>query len=162
MTGQNARWAEGMEWTMRYLNKHGLKKGSSFEVRVKYADDVEFKGKVGNKIDRKTDLQVCPNGPKVGGCTYFEFKSVSEVPPPPFNDQFVKDLLNGDVKKLNQLKWVFDGKKFPEGYDFKGKMKEAIRKMDMPKEALEKFGARTEDELKTEIINNFDNIFQVK
>ena len=58
MTSQNARWAEGMEWTMRYLNKHGLKKGSSFEVRVKYADDVEFKGKVGNKIERKTDLQV--------------------------------------------------------------------------------------------------------
>jgi len=76
MTGKNAGWAEGMEWTMRYLNKHGLKKGSSFEVSVKYADDVEFKGKVGNKIERKTDLQVCPNGPEVGGCTCFEFKSV--------------------------------------------------------------------------------------
>lgn len=56
MASQNARWAEGMEWTMRYLNKYGLKKGSSFEVKVKYADDVEFKGKVGNKIERKTDL----------------------------------------------------------------------------------------------------------
>ena len=98
----------------------------------------------------------------MGGCTYFEFKSVSKVPPPPFNDQFVKDLLNGDVKKLNQLKWVFDSKKFPEGYDFKGKMKKAIEKMDMPKEALKKFGARTEDELKNDIIKNFDNIFQVK
>ena len=32
-----------------------------------------------------------------------------EVPPPPFNDQFVKDLLNGDVKKLSLLKW----KKYP-------------------------------------------------
>ena len=105
---------------------------------------------------------MCPNGRVVGGCTYFEFKSVKEVPPPPFNDQFAKDLLNDDVTNLSQLKWVFDGKKFPEGYDFKGKMKKAIEKMDMPKEALKKFGARTEDELKTAIINNFDNIFQVK
>ena len=109
MTSQKAGWAEGMEWTMRYLNKHGLKKGSSFEVSVKYADDVEFKGKVGNKIERKTDLQVCPNGREVGGCTYFEFKSVKEVPPPNFNDQFVKDLLNDDVKDLSQIKW----KKYP-------------------------------------------------
>jgi hypothetical protein len=87
---------------------------------------------------------------------------VSEVPPPPFNDQFVKDLLNKDVEDLSHIKWIFDGKKFPEGYDFKGKMKKAIEKMDMPKEALEKFGARTEDELKNDIIKNFDNIFQVK
>ena len=110
MIGKNARWAEGMEWTIRYLNKHGLKKGSSFEVSVKYADDVEFKGKVGNKIKRETDLRVCPNGREVGGCTYFEFKSVREVPPPPFDDQFVKDLQNKDVKKLSLLKW----KKYPQ------------------------------------------------
>ena len=87
---------------------------------------------------------------------------MKEVPPNNFDEQFVKDLLNKDVEDLNQLKWVFDGKKFPEGYDFKGKMKKAIEKMDMPKEALKKFGARTEDELKNDIIKNFDNIFQVK
>ena len=85
-----------------------------------------------------------------------------EVPPPPFNDQFVKDLLNKDVEDLNQLKWVFDGKKFPEGYDFKGKMKKAIEKMDIPKEALKKFDKKSMDELKNDIIKNFDNIFQVK
>jgi hypothetical protein len=87
---------------------------------------------------------------------------VSEVPPPPFNDQFVKDLLNKDVKDLSHIKWIFDGKKFPEGYDFKGKMKEAIRKMDIPNEALEKFGRKSVNELKSDIIKNFDNIFQVK
>ena len=85
-----------------------------------------------------------------------------EVPPPNFNDKFVKDLLNDDVKDLSQLKWIFDGKKFPEGYDFKGKMEEAIRKMDMPKVALKKFGTESMDELKNDIIKNFDNIFQVK
>lgn len=28
-----------------------------------------------------------------------------EVPPPNFNDQFVKDLLNDEVKDLSQIKW---------------------------------------------------------
>jgi hypothetical protein len=87
---------------------------------------------------------------------------VKELPPLNFNDQFVKDLLNKDVKDLSQIKWIFDGKKFPEGYDFKGKMEEAIRKMDIPKEALKKFGTESMDELKNDIIKNFDNIFQVK
>lgn len=85
-----------------------------------------------------------------------------EVPPLNFNEQFAKDLLNDDVTNLNQLKWIFDGKKFPEGHDFKGKMKEAIRKMDIPNEALEKFGRKSVNELKSDIIKNFDNIFQVK
>ena len=74
----------------------------------------------------------------------------------------MKDLLNKDVERLNQLKWIFDGKKFPEGYDFKGKMEEAIEKMDIPSKALEKFGRKSVDELKSDIIKNFDNIFQVK
>jgi hypothetical protein len=87
---------------------------------------------------------------------------VKELPPPPFNDQFVKDLLNKDVEDLSHIKWIFDGKKFPEGYDFKGKMKKAIEKMDIPKEALKKFGKGSVDELKNDIIINFDNIFQVK
>ncbi|MEE0996397.1 MAG: hypothetical protein U0L74_03350 [Paludibacteraceae bacterium] len=87
---------------------------------------------------------------------------MKEVPPLNFNEQFVKDLLNEDVEKLSQIKWIFDGKKFPEGYDFKGKMKKAIEKMDIPNEALEKFGKESVDELKNDIIKNFDNIFQVK
>ena len=172
MKSQNARWAEGMEWTMRYLNKHGLKKGSSFEVRVKYADDVEFKGKVGNKIDRKTDLQVCPNGPEVGGCTYFEFKSVSEVPPKNFNDQFVKDLLNDDVKDLSHIKWIFDGKKIPAGSDFKKEMTNAIKavfKNSDNEDALKKAAKKilkntkaTKESLENAIIANFDEIFKLE
>jgi hypothetical protein len=85
-----------------------------------------------------------------------------EVPPLNFNEQFAKDLLIDEVTNLNQLKWIFDGKKFPEGYDFKGKMKKAIEKMDIPNEALEKFGKESVDEVKNDIIKNFDNIFQVK
>lgn len=120
---------------------------------------INFDGMVSK---RHADLQVSPNGPEVGDCTYFEFKSVKKLPPPNFNEQFAKDLLIDEVTKLNQIKWIFDGKKIPEGYNFKGKMEEAIRKMDIPSKALEKFGRKSVDELKSDIIKNFDNIFQVK
>ena len=145
---------------MRYLNKHGLKKGSSFEVRVKYADDVEFKGKVGNKIERHADLQVCPNGREVGGCTYFEFKSVKEVPPNNFNEQFVKDLLNEDVKKLSQIKWIFDRKKISKK-DLEA-LKNRIKTMDIPEKAAKNVGLETVDRLKAEIEKHFYEIFQVQ
>jgi hypothetical protein len=85
-----------------------------------------------------------------------------EVPPLNFNEQFAKDLLIDEVTNLNQIKWIFDGKKFPEGYNFKGKMEEAIEKMDIPNKALEKFKKRSAEALKNDIIKNFDNIFQVK
>lgn len=85
-----------------------------------------------------------------------------ELPPKNFNEQFAKDLLIDEVTNLNQIKWIFDGKKIPEGYDFKEKMKEAIEKMDIPNKALEKFKKRSAEALKNDIIKNFDNIFQVK
>lgn len=34
MTGKNAGWAEGMEWTMRYLNKYGLKKAQALRAEL--------------------------------------------------------------------------------------------------------------------------------
>ena len=85
---------------------------------------------------RHADLQVCPNGREVGGCTYFEFKSVKEVPPPNFNEQFVKDLLNDDVKKLSQIKWIFDGEKIKKA-DLEA-LKNRIKTLDIPDEAAKK------------------------
>jgi hypothetical protein len=127
---------------------------------------------------RHADLQVCPNGPKVGGCTYFEFKSVSEVPPKNFNDQFVKDLLNGDVKDLSQIKWIFDGKKIldgkkiPAGSDFKKEMTNAIKavfKNSDNEDALKKAAKKilkntkaTKESLENAIIANFDEIFKLE
>ena len=40
-----------------------------------------------------------------------EFKSVKDVPPANFLEQFGKDLKNTDVSDLSQIKWIFDGKK---------------------------------------------------
>ena len=40
-----------------------------------------------------------------------EFKSVKDVPPANFLEQFGKDLKNSEVSDLSQIKWIFDGKK---------------------------------------------------
>ena len=40
-----------------------------------------------------------------------EFKSVKDVPPANFLEQFSKDLKNSEVSDLSQIKWIFDGKK---------------------------------------------------
>ena len=130
---------------------------------------INFDGMVSK---RHADLQVCPNGREVGGCTYFEFKSVKEVPPPPFNDQFVKDLLNDDVEKLSQIKWIFDGKKIPAGSDFKKEMTNAIKavfKNSDNEDALKKAAKKilkntkaTKESLENAIIANFDEIFKLE
>jgi hypothetical protein len=85
---------------------------------------------------------------------------VKEVPPPNFNDQFVKDLLNDDVKKLSQIKWIFDGEKIKKA-DLEV-LKNRIKTLDIPPTASAKFNLNTIDELKKEIERNFDNIFQVQ
>lgn len=85
------------------------------------------------------------------------FKSVKDVPPTNFLEQFGKDLANPDVSDLSQLKWVFDGKKVPA--DFKSKMMEEIKKIDVDSDVCKKLGAKDKDKLITDINNSFDNIF---
>ena len=86
-----------------------------------------------------------------------EFKSVKDVPPANFLEQFGKDLKNTDVSDLSQIKWIFDGKKAPA--DFKEKMLEEIKKLNIPDDVIRKFKARDKNELENMITNNFDNIF---
>ena len=52
---------------------------------------------------RRVDVRV--------GNTFFEFKSVDNVPPNGFAVQFIKDMDLPEVSDLNQIKWWFDGKK---------------------------------------------------
>ena len=42
---------------------------------------------------------------------FYEFKSVKEVPPNGFVKQFINDLSRREVQSLEQIKWIFDGKK---------------------------------------------------
>ena len=92
---------EGAEWTLRYLANNadeftGASK-ISFEVLERLPD--------GRK--RIADMVVeYPNRSKV----YYEFKSVKNLPPKDFIQQFSGDLTRPNFN-TNNLKWVFDGKK---------------------------------------------------
>ena len=88
-----------------------------------------------------------------------EFKSVKDVPPANFLEQFGKDLKNTEVSDLSQIKWIFDGKKVLA--DFKGKMLEKIRKIVLTDDMATKLGKDNKEVLFEEILTNFDNIFIV-
>jgi hypothetical protein len=85
---------------------------------------------------------------------------VKEVPPLNFNEQFVKDLLNKDVKKLSQIKWIFDGEKISKK-DLEA-LKNRIKTLDIPEKAAKNVGLETVGELKGEIEKHFYEIFQVQ
>ena len=85
---------------------------------------------------------------------------MKEVPPNNFNEQFVKDLLNDDVKDLSHIKWIFDGKKIDKA-DLEA-LKNRIKTLDIPEKAAKNVGLETVDELKREIEKHFYEIFQVQ
>ena len=88
-----------------------------------------------------------------------EFKSVKDVPPANFLEQFSKDLKNSEVSALSQIKWIFNGKKAPA--DFKEKMLEEIKKILPTDDIATKLGKENKDVLFEEILTNFNNIFIV-
>ena len=87
---------------------------------------------------------------------------MKEVPPNNFNEQFVKDLLNDDVTKLSQIKWIFDGKKIDKAA--LEALKNRIDALDIPEPAWKKFGMSSakelKEKLKTDVI--FNDIFKVE
>lgn len=85
------------------------------------------------------------------------FKFVKDLPPDDFIEQFGKDLANSDVTNLEQLKWIFDGKKVPA--DFKSKMIEEIKKIPLTDDIARKMLIQDKQELFENIVKNFDNIF---
>jgi hypothetical protein len=100
---------------------------------------------------------------------YFEFKSVQNLPPSNFADQFIKDLNNPDITNLNQLKWMFDKAKYLKKAGnteatFVSDMKRAIDNLsDTSLEILlPKFGANSAIQLKNILKNNISQIFNLK
>ena len=86
-----------------------------------------------------------------------EFKSVKDVPPANFLEQFGKDLKNTEVSDLSQIKWIFDGKKVPA--NFKEKMLEEIKKYNIDPNVAEKLEFKNSQLLMNEIEKQFDKIF---
>ena len=74
-----------------------------------------------------------------------EFKSVKDVPPAYFLEQFGKDLKNSEVSDLSQIKWIFDGKKVTQQ-----QLTDAIKKAidELPKEVIDRWNLRNEQNRK--------------
>lgn len=146
----------GAEWTFRHLGEHP----EMYREKHLQFECVEHVGENGDKI-RYVDMKTVEKTTDATGKTtektiFYEFKSVKNIPPEHFFDQFGKDLLNNNVDELSQLKWIFDGKKVTQT-QLTEKMKEAIKEWDMPDAVLNKWGnlGYSKTKLKEEILNIF-------
>ena len=68
-------------------------------------------------------------------------------------------MANSKVTDLSQIRWIFDGKKVPA--DFKSKMMEEIKKIEVRDDVCKKFKMKDLGGLINEIGNEFDNIFLI-
>ena len=85
-----------------------------------------------------------------------EFKSVKDVPPGNFLEQFSKDLKNTNISDLSQIKWIFDGKKVTQD-ELTETMRKTIEDWNAPKDLVRKFRPIDEDVaiFKTDITSIF-------
>jgi hypothetical protein len=150
---KGSNFAEGAGWIQRYITSHI----NEFSGKTLIFESTE---KVGESI-RRVDVKM-PDG---NINRYFEFKSVSEVPPSYFAVQFVRDMQLSDVTDLGQLKWLFDGKKVTS---LDGKVDDfidALDAADIPQSVIDKFvpgTIKTKDALLEIIENRFNEIFQAR
>ena len=116
--------------------------------------------RVGETV-RRIDVKI-PDG---GKTKYLEFKSVSEIPPANFATQFVKDMQLSDVSNLDQIRWIFDGKKVSSLENNIDDFIDALDEVDIPQSTIDKLvpdSNKTKDALLEIIEGNFNNIFQLK
>ena len=149
---RGANFTEGAEWTVRYLvnRLNSFSSGKiAFEVTETWND-------AGNVIRRVDMIDETNSASKI----YYEFKSVQNVPPGKFGDQFIKDLSNPDVNSLDQLKWLFDGRKNPD--NFRDNMLDAIDELNLTEDLAEKFTQlRDIEQFRDAIKSEFDEIFEL-
>lgn len=82
------------------------------------------------------------------------------MPPTNFETQFINDLNNPEITDLSQLQWIFDVAKNPA--NFETAMKTAINGLQIPLTTAQRFGFGNVPNFKTNLINNFENIFSLK
>ncbi len=146
--GRDYNFRDGANWTLEYIGKNL----DDFSGKKLTFEDM-FKTDAGR---RYVDVSVTETS---GRKVLYEFKSVQEVPPNNFSEQFLKDLSNREVTSLDQIRWVFDGKKNPA--NFKQNMERAIDNMDtITKDLAEKFiGERNINKFKKTLKENLENVF---
>jgi hypothetical protein len=144
--------AVGERWIQRYIvNNIDEFKG----VTIKFEETM----KAGENV-RRVDV-VVGDIKKI----FYEFKSVSDVPPQHFAEQFIKDLNLDGLDDLYQIKWIFDGKKI-SSLD-KTKFLDELRKADISDDMIKKWASPliespTKQDLLKAINESFDKIFKIK
>ena len=141
-------YTAGAEWTVRYIGQNGREfagKKLRFEVNQE----------VGDKI-RRVDMVVETTNKGITKKIFYEFKSVKDVPPANFLEQFGKDLKNTEVSDLSQIKWIFDVKKVTQ-QKLTDAIKETIDKWKVPEDIKRKWlnPERTEEMFKDELLSIF-------
>ena len=148
-------WTEGAEWTLKNISSSVndfAGKSLKFEVYDKW-DDV-----TGTYI-RITDVVDETN---FAFKVLYEFKSVKNVPPGKFNEQFIKDLSNPEVTDLDQIRWLFDGRKSPP--NFTSNMTDAVNNLPLTDALAQKLlqdPLATIPDLRNEIIAQMGDIFKL-
>ena len=150
---KGGNFAEGAGWIQRYITSNV----NEFSGKTLIFESVEKAGETVRRVDVKM-----PDG---NITRYFEFKSVSEIPPTNFATQFVKDMQISDVSDLGQIKWLFDGKKVSSLENSVDDFINSLDEIDIPQSVINKFtpgSIKTKDALLDAIENRFNDIFKVK
>lgn len=141
----------GSEWVMRYVAENGAEL-SGRKLRFEVVETIEDESR---NLIRRIDVEDITSGG--GNQIFYEFKSVKNIPPVNFYEQFGKDLMLDDVTSLDQLKWIFDGRKISQA-ELAENMRKSIEKWDIPDNILEKWNLQELEKI-IEFKKNLINIF---
>ncbi|TWP29235.1 hypothetical protein ETU08_08095 [Apibacter muscae] len=159
---KGGNFAEGAQWVQRYM----VKNTQEFAGKtVAFEQTLSVSGNLRRRIDLITQI----DGELKS--TYYEFKSVQKVPPANFAEQFIKDLNLDGVSELNQLRWIFDGKKV-SSLEKKAFVEELLKRQDFLEnkkiqglfKSYYRLDEITQNQLKKLLENNhewFNEIFKI-
>jgi hypothetical protein len=148
---KGANFAVGERWIQRYITSH-VDDFKGAEITFEEILDA------GN-VTRRVDVVNVVNKKRI----FYEFKSVREVPPANFANQFLKDLNNPNVSEFDQLRWIFDGEKVKElkKADFINELNKVTIPPEIIKKWIERPGASQKDLIEL-LENKFDTIFLIR
>ena len=138
-------------WIQRYFLSHP----EEFKGRV-----ITFESRLElGKTTRIVDVVVDASSTRP---CYYEFKSVTNIPPHDFAQQFLKDL--EIANDLSQIKWYFDGKKI-SNLD-KELFLEELEKVEIDDKLISKWTSNLQESTEKSFLefidDNFNIIFQIK
>lgn len=138
-------------WIQRYFLSHP----EEFKGRV---ITFESQAYVGSNVRRVDVVTTGENNNSI----YYEFKSITHIPPKNFARQFLKDL--EVAENLEQIKWYFDGRKISTLN--KELFLEELEKVEIDDKLISKWTSNLQESTKKSFLefidDNFNIIFQIK